>query len=87
MIKKGNNTTTFYDILYNKILKNHHKNYPKKGVREIYPQNAVTENGKFSSMTGDDFSASNFLHMRSIFICLLPHSEDMLCRNYLYNPV
>ena len=32
-------------ILYNKVVQNYHKNYPKKGVKENLPKSVVTENG------------------------------------------
>ena len=45
MREKGNNLTVFMVILSNKIMQNHPKNYPQKGVRVIYPNVVVTENG------------------------------------------
>ena len=38
-------------ILYNITMQNHHKNYPQKGERLIYPKYVVTENGKFPAMS------------------------------------
>ena len=37
-------------ILSNKIMQNYPQNYPQKGVKVIYPDSVVTENGQFPSM-------------------------------------
>ena len=45
MREKGNDLTGFMVILSNKIMQNYPKNYPQKGVRVIYPDAVVTDNG------------------------------------------
>ena len=35
----------FMEILSDKTMQNHPKKYPKKGVKVIYPDSVVTENG------------------------------------------
>ena len=42
--KKGNDLTDFMVILSNKIMQNHRKNYPQKGVMVNYPDAVVTDN-------------------------------------------
>ena len=45
MRKKGNDFTVFMVMLSNKIIQNYPKNYPSKGVRVIYSDYVVTDNG------------------------------------------
>ena len=45
MRKKGNDLIVFYGNLSNKIMQNYPKVYPQKGVKVIYPDAVVTENG------------------------------------------
>ena len=45
MRKKGNDLTVSMVILSNIIMQITLNNYPQKGVRVIYPDSVVTENG------------------------------------------
>ena len=59
MRKKGNDVTVVMVILYNKIMQYYPKFYPQKGVRIIYIDSVVTENGEFPSMHVDIFHVGN----------------------------
>ena len=42
---KFGNLLVFMVILSNKIMQNYQNNYPQKGVRAIYPDSVVLDNG------------------------------------------